>query len=378
MLTKPTTTPEPITHRVGEIACDEDLFERLRELRKRLADKLALPPDIIFSDVALRQMARDYPENERDFARISGVGEKKLRDYGEAFLTEIALHLATSARQIFSINSFVTPAKPKKQSDEAPFDIILFERLRCIRKQLAKERGVSAFVILYDSALRQIAREYPTSKIEFERIRNVGPKKSNDFGSLFLAEVALHLQTNARQIFADESLAAAAVQQPSSGSLGNSARETLWRFRSGQTVEQIATDRGVTIGTILGHIAEGIERGETVDLGRFLTDEEQKKIAAAFDRNGFGNLVAVFESLGGAIDYGKLRVFRAAKNQVSRVSQLQKLPHTEKSSSAVPPTLTLSTKVPPKRSAPNTSQRRKRKIREAPQDTRPVQWRIFD
>ena len=45
----------------GEIACDEALFERLRQLRKRLADERGVPPYIVFSDVSLRQMARDYP-----------------------------------------------------------------------------------------------------------------------------------------------------------------------------------------------------------------------------------------------------------------------------------------------------------------------------
>jgi ATP-dependent DNA helicase RecQ len=312
-LTKPMAVPEPTAHRVGEIACDEELFERLRELRKRLADERALPPDIIFSDVALRQMARNYPESERDFAGIIGVGEKKLRDFGEAFLTEIALHLATNPRQIFADDSYVAPPKPKRQADDTACDLILFERLRRVRKQLAVERGVSAFVILYDSALRQIAREYPTSQIEFGAIRNVGPKKATDFGALFLAEIAAHLQTNARQIFADDSIAAPAAP-PSRSSLGDSARETLRQFRSGQSVGQIARERGVTNGTIYGHLAEGIERGEPVDLQKFFTVAELAEVASAFGRNGFGALGPVFESLGGKIDYGRLRLFRAATN----------------------------------------------------------------
>ena len=122
MLTKPATAPETKIRRAGEIACDEILFERLCELRKRLADERALPPDIIFSDVALRQMARDYPESEAGFARITGVGEKKLREFGEVFLTEIALHLLTSPRQIFADDSFVVPARPKKQADDVACD----------------------------------------------------------------------------------------------------------------------------------------------------------------------------------------------------------------------------------------------------------------
>jgi ATP-dependent DNA helicase RecQ len=202
MLTKPATAPEIKVSRAGEIACDEILFDRLRELRKRLADERALPPDIIFSDVALRQMARDYPESESGFARISGVGEKKLREFGEIFLAEIALHLLTNPRQIFANDSFAAPPKPKKQSNDAPCDQNLFERLRRVRKRLAEERGVSAFIILYDSTLRQIARDYPATEAQFGQIRNVGLKKAKDFGPLFLAEIAGHLKSNPRQIFA--------------------------------------------------------------------------------------------------------------------------------------------------------------------------------
>jgi ATP-dependent DNA helicase RecQ len=109
-LTKPVSAPAPEAHRVGEIACDEILFERLRQLRKQLADERGLPPYIVFSDVSLRQMARSYPASEAEFTRISGVGEKKLREFGAAFLAEIAAHLQSSPRQIFAEDSFAAPA----------------------------------------------------------------------------------------------------------------------------------------------------------------------------------------------------------------------------------------------------------------------------
>jgi ATP-dependent DNA helicase RecQ len=105
-LTRPVTAPEPKTHRAGEIACDEVLFDRLRRLRKQLADERNVPAYIVFSDVALRQMARDYPASEREFMHISGVGEKKLREFGDVFLAEIAAHLQTNPRQIFADDSF--------------------------------------------------------------------------------------------------------------------------------------------------------------------------------------------------------------------------------------------------------------------------------
>ena len=216
-LTKPAVVPETKVHHVGEISCDEVLFDRLRQLRKQLADERDVPAYIVFSDVALRQMARNYPQTESDFARISGVGEKKLREFGE----------------------------------------------------------------------------------------------------IFLGDIAAYLQTNARQIFADDSFTAPAAPPPSRGSLGDSARETLRRFRAGQGVGQIARERDVTTGTIYGHLAEGIERGEPVDLQTIFTVAELTEVAAAFNRCGFGALGPVFETLGGKIDYGRLRIFRAAKNHSS-------------------------------------------------------------
>ena len=117
-LTQPVAAPEATTRHVGEIACDEVLFERLRELRKRLADERDVPAYIVFSDVALRQMARNYPERERDFARISGVGEKKLREFGEVFLLEIAAHLLTNPRQMFADDSFTAPAARPSRLNE--------------------------------------------------------------------------------------------------------------------------------------------------------------------------------------------------------------------------------------------------------------------
>ena len=86
----------------GAIECDEVLFERLRALRRQLADERGVPAYIIFSDVSLREMARKYPTNSTEFRRIPGVGEQKLKDFGEAFLSEIRSHLAENQPAISS------------------------------------------------------------------------------------------------------------------------------------------------------------------------------------------------------------------------------------------------------------------------------------
>jgi ATP-dependent DNA helicase RecQ len=69
---------------------DADLFERLRALRKRLADARKVPAYVVFSDRTLQAMAAQKPYTADGLLEIHGVGQKKLDEYGEAFLAEIA------------------------------------------------------------------------------------------------------------------------------------------------------------------------------------------------------------------------------------------------------------------------------------------------
>jgi ATP-dependent DNA helicase RecQ len=67
----------------------EDLFERLRSLRKQLADAQGLPPYVIFHDATLREMVAQRPQTLSEFAGIRGVGEGKLARYGQQFIAAL-------------------------------------------------------------------------------------------------------------------------------------------------------------------------------------------------------------------------------------------------------------------------------------------------
>jgi HRDC domain-containing protein len=60
-------------------------------------------------------MARTYPANSTEFRRIPGVGEQKLKDFGEAFLGEIKRHSAANPRRTFSEDSDVRDLKRRSQ-----------------------------------------------------------------------------------------------------------------------------------------------------------------------------------------------------------------------------------------------------------------------
>ena len=104
-LTKP-SADAPKSRRVaprreGDIDCDEILFEKLRTLRKLLADERKVPAYIIFGDNTLRALAREYPQSLSDLEGIPGIGEKKRAEFGEVFTATIASYLKHNSRQSF-------------------------------------------------------------------------------------------------------------------------------------------------------------------------------------------------------------------------------------------------------------------------------------
>lgn len=69
---------------------DEALFQKLRELRRTIAQEIGKPPYIVFSDKTLRDMARIKPVTDAQFLAVNGVGQHKLDLYGKRFMEAVA------------------------------------------------------------------------------------------------------------------------------------------------------------------------------------------------------------------------------------------------------------------------------------------------
>lgn len=89
--------PKAVRRKAGDLEYNQELFDRLRTVRKGLADAAGVPPFVIFSDVALAEMAAHLPTDNEAFLRIHGVGAHKLERYGAEFLAEIQGFCKTAA-----------------------------------------------------------------------------------------------------------------------------------------------------------------------------------------------------------------------------------------------------------------------------------------
>ncbi|UCH90848.1 MAG: DNA helicase RecQ [Nitrospirota bacterium] len=227
----------------------------------------------------------------------------------------------TQERHTIMLTKPINGPLPKTQPAEGlAHDEPLFDRLRQLRKTLADERDVPAYVIFSDVALRQMAQNYPTNDQEFLRISGVGSRKLEEFGAAFLTAIAEYLEHNPRQNFA-KTRTVPSPRIPAPGKLkplSGTIQKTLHLFQRGFSVEHIATQRGLAVGTIYGHLEQAIQAGESVDINQLMTAEQQAHIASAFAQTGFGNLTGAKELLGDLYDYGQLRLFRAIQGKIGQ------------------------------------------------------------
>ena len=139
----------------------------------------------------------------------------------------------------------------------------------------------------------------------------MGEKKLREFGDVFLTEIADHLKVNARQIFADDSFAVAAVAAAPKPRLTDTIFQSLHAVRQGRSVAEVAAQRDLTVGTIFNHLTTAVEAGEAFDLNLVLSPAQQRRLAAAFVRLGPGNLTGIRELVGEEFDFNQLRLYRA-------------------------------------------------------------------
>ena len=255
-----------------------------------------------------KEMKRtDWQAIGRELVRLG-----HLRQTSEKFsvieLTPEGRAMLTERRKVTLTKPAAIPDKTKRRVvGDIPCDELLFERLRTLRRKLADERDLPAYTVFSDVALREMASRYPANDVEFSRISGVGKQKLQEFGAVFMTDIASYLQTNPRQIFADSFTAP--VPPPKQG-INDTTRETLKLFRAGKSVAQIAGERGFTPSTIYTHLSNAIESGEKIDVRNLITIEQERLIEAAFAKaGGSGSLSAVKELLGDKADYGQLRIY---------------------------------------------------------------------
>jgi ATP-dependent DNA helicase RecQ len=146
-LTKP-NEPIHITKDEKEDDYDRVLFERLRILRKTIADNEFIPPYIIFHDTSLKEMSACYPKSLSDLRKISGIGEQKTNKYGEIFLKEIidyCKHHNIESKPFHNEYSGSSATQPKTPTTQTTLEL---NQQRLTIQKIAQKRNLAVSTIV--------------------------------------------------------------------------------------------------------------------------------------------------------------------------------------------------------------------------------------
>lgn len=190
----------------------------------------------------------------------------------------------------------------------------LFQHLRRLRLQLAKDEGVPPYIIFSDKSLRQMAEEVPGTEEDLLSISGVGRHKFELYGSAFLE--AIRNFTGNTIPRTEISSRSPKVMRPTKG---DSYRVSLEMYAQGLSINDIAARRNLTTTTILSHIASAYESGEPIRLLDFITDREIALVRKALEQTGPTQaLKPIFDVLNGEVAYPQIRLALSwiAKNPV--------------------------------------------------------------
>ncbi|MEH1866118.1 MAG: DNA helicase RecQ [Nostoc sp.] len=136
------TTVQKITWEQGSEKAEvaEILLQKLRSLRKELADEQSVPPYVIFHDSTLKLMVQVQPQNLTEFAKLSGVGSHKLAQYGEKFITEIRAYRQEKGLQNKSATSV---SSAKSSSSYTELQTLQLHQQGLNIAQIAQKRNLS-------------------------------------------------------------------------------------------------------------------------------------------------------------------------------------------------------------------------------------------
>ena len=256
----------------GKGVFSQALFDRLRSLRKNIANKRNLPPYIIFPDTSLRQMATEKPVTDNEFMNISGVGEHKFEKYGHLFIDEITSFVREAAEP------GSVPGSVHLNADSGTVRSGILPRTEIDREFssddediFGKEEDLGVF-----SENDDVADGHDASDVHsVPAVRDV-PAVHN--------EPDVHDAPDVRHAEAVSSVSGktSSITPPSSPSYDEAdLSETESLYRQGLSVSEIAEIRGTTISVIAGHTEQLIRLGRIDNVDRIIPEAKQESIEKA-------------------------------------------------------------------------------------------------
>ncbi len=196
-----------------------------------------------------------------------------------------------------------------QQPKSIAYDQPLFDLLREKRKELARSEDLPPYIIFSDATLTEMAAYFPHNRDEMLNIAGVGDAKFAKYGAHFLAVITDHCTKRGFRSRMDlKTKVRKQASRTKRTATGDDTYTVSYKlFRSGRSTAEIATDRGLGVSTIEGHLARFVETGE-IELKDLVDPSKVEAIRTAIREADSENALSpIKEILGDDFTYGEIR-----------------------------------------------------------------------
>jgi ATP-dependent DNA helicase RecQ len=223
-----------------------------------------------------------------------GYVEIAFHDQNKLKLTLLAKKVLFEKEKVRLAQVQHTVAEKTPKTTKTAVENSLFERLRKLRLEIAREEELPAYLIFNDATLKEMEKERPMTDEDFMHISGVGKRKMETYGYRFIKEIIS---------FSKEK------REKSTKKKGSTYKATLELYRQGLTVEEISQKRKIALPTVFSHLSKLYQSGEDIDLKQFVSSSDLKAVEKAKEELGAPTtLKPYYEHLGEAVDYGSIRL----------------------------------------------------------------------
>lgn len=186
----------------------------------------------------------------------------------------------------------------------------LFEVLRQLRSEIAREQGIPPYLVFSDATLEDMAANKPTTEKEILAVSGVGKFKMEKFGQAFIDKIEGYIVENNIEKTPVKLIKAAPKQKRQKLNKGESTYDrTLMHYKQGMTPEEISEERELSVNTVFSHFGHLYKNGENIQLGRYVKKTEMQRILDVI-KGMEEPIVAkeIYEALKEELDYTKIRL----------------------------------------------------------------------
>ncbi len=194
----------------------------------------------------------------------------------------------------------------------------LFEHLRELRKQLAADDNVPAYVVFGDTTLRELARLRPSTRDALAQVKGVGQKKLDSYGEPFLAAIVEFARANGLPLDVEGEIPTPSQGEAAGGSPlsfddeptgpSRAAIRMFPHFAEGQSIDEVCAETGRARSTVVGYLNEFLKHEGIDDATSWVAPELAHRIEDAIAHCGNGKLKPLYEHLGGEVEYDDIRI----------------------------------------------------------------------